>query len=1011
VKLKQTRIKVEQSWLSLLAPALLWLLAFVIPVMLGRELLKNALDVEKQLLTSSAKQLLISEARKYRTSLNPDFFFQNQIDKEKLADLYEKFLRAEKTEERSSKSDQREKIVQQLKNHWLAAKLPWGSENVKNDLEPILNAFKAVLGIYPAAVYSLGPDSHSRFVIVDKALPLLLPEKEFDIVLSRAYNFWLERFNQGPGRSRFFRRFNTTPELREWLGYFLNPDTDIFGQRIRFSNKANDNLFRFSFTFQDAKKNYVNINFVFIRRYLDWKFVLKKVLSENNRGNIRHSFGYSRASTLPFFTTDDDELSFIFEVPIEFRKIYKLDEDGNKSVIRLSLPLDSYQRDFFSPAKIDFLIKLLILASLMLIIGIYSGRFSNLRKLRFVVGLSFFIGCLVPITGLAWFGLSYVRSHQHFEVKRMFDLMENRIDLVEKKMTLQKERNSVYFHILAHQISKIPAEMRHLIHSLLEEPEAKYNSDYSERIYSRPFFGYYFLNSDGTEHLFARQNFLAVISQMSPFFTGSFNEIMLAMNGYSHLEHKKRQDIVQKAQIAGGITEKAVDKRMFVEMFELEGAKIHSKLSPRKEFFTSFILNHDEKRPGGLISFFTDTDHWLKRIGKSFDLGLFPVNFIAGSYRVYLTFYPLDYINVRDLHQLRVSEDIIGNEKQNRLYKIARALFATSDRSKINNLAQKPANLVLAKVIADQDVFALAYAERKTDSFFDSRIVLVIAGLLIAFLSSLALAAGTSRVLLMSLPAFHTAIDEVQNNSFLWQMKVRSGDEFEELAASFNLMGRRLLEKEKMSQLVSENVLEVVASSDSEMLKPGGKKVEAVILFSDIRSFTTLSEKYQAETIVEMLNSYFTEMAEVISQNGGIIDKLIGDAIQAVFYRSSDLLPPEYRAAKAALTMQDRLIAFNKKRKQKGLFTVENGVGIASGTVISGRVGTETGKLDATVLGKVLHKAENLEALSRHAKFSQILIDNPTREILEKTAKRVSVQEFVAENVKSGEIFELIRLI
>jgi class 3 adenylate cyclase len=122
-------------------------------------------------------------------------------------------------------------------------------------------------------------------------------------------------------------------------------------------------------------------------------------------------------------------------------------------------------------------------------------------------------------------------------------------------------------------------------------------------------------------------------------------------------------------------------------------------------------------------------------------------------------------------------------------------------------------------------------------------------------------------------------------------------------------------------------------------------------------------------------------------------------------------LPPEYRAAKAALTMQDRLIAFNKKRKQKGLFTVENGVGIASGTVISGRVGTETGKLDATVLGKVLHKAENLEALSRHAKFSQILIDDPTREILEKTAKRVSLQEFVAENVKSGEIYELIRLI
>ena len=133
--------------------------------------------------------------------------------------------------------------------------------------------------------------------------------------------------------------------------------------------------------------------------------------------------------------------------------------------------------------------------------------------------------------------------------------------------------------------------------------------------------------------------------------------------------------------------------------------------------------------------------------------------------------------------------------------------------------------------------------------------------------------------------------------------------------------------------------------------------------------------------IVNMLNDYFSLMAEQIESQGGIIDKLIGDAIQAVFYHHECENGAE-AAVKAGLAMRDALSAFNHQREKDRSFTIDNGVGICTGSVICGRVGSEHGKLDATIVGSLVNQAAHLESLSKFGSSSRVFIDLATADML-----------------------------
>lgn len=172
-----------------------------------------------------------------------------------------------------------------------------------------------------------------------------------------------------------------------------------------------------------------------------------------------------------------------------------------------------------------------------------------------------------------------------------------------------------------------------------------------------------------------------------------------------------------------------------------------------------------------------------------------------------------------------------------------------------------------------------------------------------------------------------------------------------------------------MAREVAEQVLH-----EKDKHKLGGTRAEVTILLTDIRNFTSISEQMDPWDVVELLNSYFPGMINVIFRHQGMVDKFIGDSILAVFGvpvpRDDDAL----RAVRAALEMQKGLQAINKGRARKRQKTLEIGIGITSGTVISGNIGSER-RMDYTVIGDPVNLAARLEGLTKEVQ-RRILVND-----------------------------------
>ncbi|MDJ1175423.1 adenylate/guanylate cyclase domain-containing protein [Roseofilum capinflatum] len=161
-----------------------------------------------------------------------------------------------------------------------------------------------------------------------------------------------------------------------------------------------------------------------------------------------------------------------------------------------------------------------------------------------------------------------------------------------------------------------------------------------------------------------------------------------------------------------------------------------------------------------------------------------------------------------------------------------------------------------------------------------------------------------------------------------------------------------------MTPEVAESLL---ASGDTGL---GGKRKEVSVLFSDIRSYTTLTEKLQAEEVVAMLNSYFEEMVDSVFRYGGTLDKYIGDALMAVFGSPAPLEDHAWCAMQTAVEMRYRLAEYNQKRKEQGLMEISIGIGIHSDVVVSGNIGSSK-RMELTSIGDGVNLASRLEGTSK----------------------------------------------
>lgn len=173
---------------------------------------------------------------------------------------------------------------------------------------------------------------------------------------------------------------------------------------------------------------------------------------------------------------------------------------------------------------------------------------------------------------------------------------------------------------------------------------------------------------------------------------------------------------------------------------------------------------------------------------------------------------------------------------------------------------------------------------------------------------------------------------------------------------------------------------EVATDLETSGFSLGGKFVEATAMFSDIRSFTTIAESQTPAETIELLNTYYTLMFEAISDQGGVVNQMVGDGLMAIF--GAPLSQPDHcdRSVKAALDMIDMIHLLNADRLAQKKSEIRIGIGIASGQVIAGYTGTMK-RATYTCVGDTVNLAARLES---HTKVvgKPILIDGATKAAL-----------------------------
>jgi len=239
--------------------------------------------------------------------------------------------------------------------------------------------------------------------------------------------------------------------------------------------------------------------------------------------------------------------------------------------------------------------------------------------------------------------------------------------------------------------------------------------------------------------------------------------------------------------------------------------------------------------------------------------------------------------------------------------------------------------------------------------------------------------------------------------NFSHRVRMKRNDEFSDLAYAFNRMAEDLEVKEKIKdsfgRYVTPEIVEMIlANPDKQWMK--GSKVDATVLFVDIRGFTSLSENVDPEAVVELLNDYLTRVTNAVIKYGGHLNKFLGDEAMAVF--GAPLANPYHSeaAVKAALEIQKEMEDLNEKRKIDQA-TIGVGVGVNSGEMVAGNLGSAK-KMEYTVIGDNVNVASRLTSI---AKGGEILITKGSYDLLPNTEwVRIEERGSVPVKGRKGEV-------
>jgi class 3 adenylate cyclase/CheY-like chemotaxis protein len=230
-----------------------------------------------------------------------------------------------------------------------------------------------------------------------------------------------------------------------------------------------------------------------------------------------------------------------------------------------------------------------------------------------------------------------------------------------------------------------------------------------------------------------------------------------------------------------------------------------------------------------------------------------------------------------------------------------------------------------------------------------------------------------------------SAAIEVAKGNFEVKIPSHGNDEVMVLAHAFNYMVSGLQEgfiyRDLLGRTVSPEVREALRHSfASGNVRLEGQSSVATVLMSDIRGFTALSEKEEPTAILKWLNEYFSEVVPAVTSNNGVVDKFEGDSMLAFFgILPTPLAPHEsaYQACKAALKMLEIVNSINLKRAERNEPLLITGIGINTGTITAGGLGTSD-RLNYTIIGDAVNTTQRIEGFTRGFGESGIIVSEST---------------------------------
>ncbi len=232
---------------------------------------------------------------------------------------------------------------------------------------------------------------------------------------------------------------------------------------------------------------------------------------------------------------------------------------------------------------------------------------------------------------------------------------------------------------------------------------------------------------------------------------------------------------------------------------------------------------------------------------------------------------------------------------------------------------------------------------------------------LLAMLVAFGVGAGISASLARPILRIAGATESIQGGNFDVDVPTDRMDEVGNLARSVKRMATSLQEKERLRDMFGKYMAREVVRDllGRDELALDGELREVTVLITDIRGFTALTEELGATEVVALLNQYFGILVDVVLEEGGVIDKFMGDALLAWFGAPVPQADHRERAVRTAVKVMERCAVWNAEREAAGLQAVATGIGLAAGDVIVGNIGSEH-RLEYTAIGDAVNLSSRL---------------------------------------------------